>query len=169
MIMVHAALFTILMFLPLSCGKKRDVQQEKADSFTEEEKEVIAAVYFAYSLEEELWEREEDIDEKEDVVVLFRQGFSDELAGRFADYVWIEERGKGGTHYRALRPGEPVLVMPDDIVVEQIEEDKAILLLKYKENPEGPLTWEAHTDIVTMRREDGMWKIYDMKSRDGDN
>ena len=157
------ATLAVLLF---SCSRQKDRMEEAAPSVEEVDQDIIAAVRFAYSLEEKLWEQEDKIDEKEDVVTLFRKGFSEELARDYADYVWIEERGKNGTRYRMLRAGDPVLILPEVMKVVNAEGDKAIVHLQYKESTEGPVTWEAHTDIVTLRREQDGWKIYNIKTRE---
>ncbi len=157
------ATLAVLLF---SCSRQKDRMEEAAPSVGEVDQDIIAAVRFAYSLEEKLWEQEDKIDEKEDVVTLFRKGFSEELARDYADYVWIDERGKNGTRYRMLRAGDPVLFLPETIKVVNAEGDRATVHLKYRESTEGPVTWEAHTDIVTLRREHDGWKIYDIKTRE---
>jgi len=155
-----------LAALLFSCSRHKDRPEESAPSVREVDQDVIAAVRLAYSLEEKLWEQENKIDEKEDVVTFFRKGFSEELARDYADYIWIDERGKNGTRYRMLRAGDPVLILPEIITVVRVEEDRATVLLKYDESTEGPVTWEAHTDTVTLRREQDRWKIYDIKMRE---
>jgi hypothetical protein len=155
-------MLTVLLF---SCSKRQDTSKESVPPAGETEEDIVAAVRFAYSLEEELWEREGKIDEKEDVVTFFRKGFSEKLARDYADYIWMDERGKNGTRYRMLRASEPVLIPPEKMTVVGIEEDRATVLLEYEESTEGPLTWEAHTDRVTLRLEPDGWKIYDISTR----
>jgi hypothetical protein len=153
---------TVLLF---SCSKGKDTSKEAAAPAGETEEDVVAAVRFAYGLEEKLWEREGKIDEKEDVVTFFRKGFSEKLARDYADYIWMDERGKKGTRYRMLRASEPVLIPPETITVVSVEKDRATVLLEYEASTEGPLTWEAHTDTVTLRLEPDGWKIYDISTR----
>ena len=149
-----------------SCDKTMDKSEESSPPVGKTDKDIISAVQYAYSLEEELWEHEQSIEEKEDVVTLFRKGFSVELARKYADYIWIEERGKKGTRYRLLRATDPVLILPETITVLSVGDDRATAVLKYEEDTEGPLIWEAHTSTVTLRLEPDGWKIYDIKTKE---
>jgi hypothetical protein len=63
-----------------------------------------------------------------------------------------------------LRAADPILILPDYMEVKSKTGETAIALLKYDANPEGPVTWDAYTMKVTLKREGGAWKIYDMES-----
>jgi hypothetical protein len=69
-----------------------------------------------------------------------------------------------GESFGMLRAGDPILILPDSIEVKSKSSDTAIALLKYEENTEGPLTWEAYTSKITLKNESGTWKIYRIDS-----
>jgi len=152
-------IFTLLLFL---AGKSRRAEEqivEKAD------KEIIEAIRFAYSLEEMLWDNEKKMKSKEDVYTHFRKGFSEQKAEDLTDYLWMEGEDESGEHYEMLRAGDPVLIVPDSVEVLSKGEDRAEALLKFKASEEGPVTYRAHSVKVKLRKENGIWKIYEADAR----
>lgn len=152
----------VLILLLFTAGKTRRAQKEIVDKA---DKEIIEAIKYAYSLEEVLWENERKMKSKEDVINLFRRGFSEEKAKDLADYFWMEGKDESGKSFEMLRAGDPVLIAPDSVEVLSKIEDRAEALLKFKESEEGPLTYKAHSLKVKLRKENGIWKIYEADTR----
>lgn len=161
--------FSILLLIAavilFGCGRSRSVQEESTSQSEANDREIVEAIHFSYGLEEALWENEENMDEREDVLNLLRKGFGEEKAQKLTDYFWIEEKDTKGNRITMLRSGDPLFILPRSIEVVRKTEDKATALLKYEENPEGPLTWKAHTVRVTLKKENGTWKIFDAHIR----
>jgi hypothetical protein len=152
----------VLILLLFTAGKTRRAQEQNVDKADEE---IIKAIKYAYSLEEVLWENEKKMVSKEDVFDLLRKGFSEEKAKDLADYFWMEGKDESGERFEMLRAGEPVLIVPDSVEVLSKSGDEAEALLKFKESEEGPVTYKAHSVKVKLRKENGIWKIYDADVR----
>ena len=75
------AAVAVLLF---SCDKTMDKSEEGSLPVGKTDQDIISAVQYAYSLEGELWEHEQSIEEKEDVVTLFRKGFAGRRTVLFA-------------------------------------------------------------------------------------
>jgi hypothetical protein len=128
------------------------------------DEEIIKAIESAFGLEDALWKNEERIKTRYDVMEIFRQGFSEKMAEKITDYLWMGEPGDSGKEAGMLRAADPILFLPDYLEVKSKTGDTAVALLKYDANPEGPVTWDAYTTKVTLKIENGVWKIYDMES-----
>jgi hypothetical protein len=152
----------ILILILFYAGKSRRAQEKDVDKA---DKEIMEAIKYAYSLEEVLWENEREMKSKQDVFKLFRKGFSEEKAKDLADYFWMEGKDKSGKRFEMLRAGDPVLIVPDSVEVLSKSEDKAEALLKFKESEEGPVTYKAHSVKVKLRKENGIWEIYEADAR----
>ena len=63
-------------------------------------------------------------------------------------------------------PSKKAIQVDENITHYQYKMLNHEMILKYDESTEGPVTWEAHTDMVTLRREQDGWKIYDIKMRE---
>ena len=159
-VFMERAMCMVIFLITLSalsgCSRK-----EEARVGDEASDEIADAVTSAFSLEEALWDGKLVFNDKEDVYDLFRKGFSEDMARRLANYYWMEEKKQGKTSYRMLRAGDAVFVPPDNITVTSVENDRAVALLEYRENSEGPVTWEEHTIEVRLGKEEETWKIYD--------
>jgi hypothetical protein len=152
----------ILVVLLFTSGKTRRAQEKNVNRA---DREIIEAITYAYGLEGELWDNESKMKSREDVFNLFRKGFSEEKAKDLADYFWMEGTDTNGEHFEMLRAGDPVLIAPDSIEVLSKSEDRAEALLKYEKSEEGPMTYKAHSVKVELRKENGVWKIYQAEVR----
>lgn len=162
----HLIFFLTLITISIlfGCNKNRPPKEDQLVQQYKGDKEIISAIKFAYGLEEELWEQQDKIHTREDVFKIFRQGFSEELSNEITNYLWMLESTDTGESFGMLRAGDPILILPDSIEVKSKSSDTAIALLKYEENTEGPLTWEAYTSKLTLKNESGTWKIYRIDS-----
>jgi hypothetical protein len=162
----HLIFFLSLITISLlfGCSKNRPPKEGFSEQGYKGDKEIISAIKFAYGLEEELWEQQDKIHARKDVFKIFRQGFSEELSNEITNYLWMVESTDTGESFGMLRAGDPILILPDSIEVKSKSSDTAIALLKYEENTEGPLTWEAYTSKITLKNESGTWKIYRIDS-----
>ena len=102
---------------------------------------------------------------KADVINHFINGFSGEKAKDLANYFWIEGRDESDNKVGMLRAGDPVPIVTDSVEVLNKSELRAEALLKYKAIEEGPLTYKAHSVRVRLRKENGIWKIYEADAR----
>jgi len=166
-IFTERVMCTVVFLIALSavsgCSRK-----EEARVGDEASDEIAGAVKAAFSLEEALWDGKLVFNDKEDVYDLFRRGFSEDMARRLANYYWMEGKKQGKTTYRMLRAGDAVFIPPDNITVKSVESDWAVALLEYRENREGPVTWEEHTIEVRLGKEEQTWKIYDTDLIEGE-
>lgn len=121
--------------------------------------EIVGAIEYALSLETVVWDNSDSIVSREDVLGVFRKGFSFAKAEEITDSVWIEAIDREGRKIAMLNPGEPVLTLPDSIEVVKSDESVAEAILQYDENLEGPVVWHSHTIFAILIREDGTWKI----------
>jgi hypothetical protein len=162
----HLIFFLSLISISLlfGCSKNRPPLEDQLVQLYKGDKEIISAIEFAYGLEEELWRQQDKIHTREDVFKIFRQGFSEELANEITNYLWMLESADTGESFGMLRAGDPILILPDSIEVKSKSSNTAIALLKYEENTEGPLTWEAYSANLTLKNESGTWKIYRIES-----
>ena len=158
------SLSLITTYLLNGCNRDRFQGEGPSAQKYKGDKEIISAIKFAYGLEEELWEQQDKIHARKDVFKIFRQGFSEELSNEITNYLWMVESTDTGESFGMLRAGDPILILPDSIEVKSKSSDTAIALLKYEENTEGPLTWEAYTAKLTLKNENGTWKIYKIDS-----
>jgi hypothetical protein len=152
----------ISVFFIFTACEARRAQEEvinKAD------REIIEAIKYAYSLEELLWDNDRKMKSKEDVFKHFLMGFSEEKAKDLANYFWMEVRDEGGERVEMLRASDSVLIVPDIVEVLSKSEVKAEALLKYKASEEGPVTYKAHSVKVRLKKENGIWKIYEADAR----
>ena len=124
-----------------------------------EGKAVLAAVRGAYALEERLWGQRERIHTREDLAAWFRQGFCTEEARRFADFLWQEGQVPAEPTSPPLRVGEPVLLPADEMSVESLAGDSAVVRLRYEARTGGPTAWPAQTIRLVMQKETDGWKI----------
>lgn len=156
------AVLILLILLVLTSGKlgKREESLNNGDN-----KDLIEAVVYAYSLEEELWENESRIKSKEDVFKLFRKGFGEKVARELSDYYWVEAEDQYGGSSPMLNAGDPVFIQPDSIEVINRKGETAEVLLKFSKIEEGPVTYRAHSVRVVLKMENGVWKLYDADSR----
>jgi len=157
-----AALLILSVLFVLTSGKsgKREVPLNDKDS-----KDLIEAVVYAYSLEEELWGNESRIKSKEDVLKLFRKGFGEKAARELSDYYWVEGEDQYGGSSSMLNAGDPVFIQPDSIEVLSRKGETAEVLLKFSKSEEGPITYRAHSVRVVLKRETNVWKLYDADTR----
>ena len=154
-------LFTSALLLFSGC-KSRRAQEEIIDKT---DKEIIDAIKYAYGLEEVLWDNERRMKSKADVFNHFIKGFSEEKAKDLANYFWMEDRDESGEKVGMLRAGDSVLIIPDSVEVLSKSEERAEALLKYKAVEEGPVTYKAHSVRVRLKKENGIWKIYEADAR----
>ncbi|UCB44455.1 MAG: hypothetical protein JSV25_09530 [Spirochaetota bacterium] len=155
-------LVIVSMLLVFSAGKSRRPQEETIDKT---DKEIIDAIKYAYSLEEVLWDNDRKMKSKADVFNHFIKGFSEEKAKDLANYFWMEDRDESGEKVGMLRAGDSVLIIPDSVEVLSKSEERAEALLKYKAVEEGPVTYKAHSVRVRLKKENGIWKIYEADAR----
>jgi hypothetical protein len=160
-------LFLILPIVMITgCNKNRAPEREApAGPKYQGDRQIISAIEFAFGLEETLWKKEGEIKSRQDVLKVFRQGFSEKMAEEITDYEWMGETGDNGEGAGLLRAADPILYLPDYIEVKSKTNEKAVALLRYNANTEGPVTWDAYTMTVTLKNENGVWKIYEMESR----
>ena len=134
--------------------------EKHEEVFTEENaKEIVDAIEYALSLEALLWDNRKQITERNDVVKIFKKGFCERKAEEITDYIWIEAIDRSGNKVYMLNPGEPLFPLPDSIEVLSEDKTNALALLTYDERIQGPVTWEGHTVVASLRREYGVWKI----------
>jgi hypothetical protein len=138
----------------LERGKTVAFEREKQRAL-----DVVKAVEYSLSLETVVWENSQSMVTREDVLGVFRKGFSLEKAQEITDYVWIEAIDREGKKISMLNPGEPVLTVPNSIEVVESDETGAEAILHYNENLEGPVVWPGHTIVAILIHEDGTWKI----------
>ena len=116
-----------------------------------ENAQIAAAIRQAHGLEAELFRSPSATIDRETVYRHFRRGFSHDLALRLTEHVWI-----GGEI--GLRPGEPVMAVPEEITVTAVSDDRATAVF-----PTPPWMMEAwgfgRYTVVSMKREDGRWII----------
>ncbi len=157
-----AAVLILLILVVLTSGKsgKREEPLNNIDN-----KDLIEAVVYAYSLEEELWKNESRIKSKEDVFTFFRKGFAEKVARELSDYYWIEGEDQYGESSPMLNAGDPVFIQPDSIEVLNRKGETAEVLLKFSKSEEGPVTYRAHSVRVVLKMENGVWKLYDADSK----
>jgi hypothetical protein len=140
--------------------KKTKAPEVKEELFAEEKaNEIVQAIEYALSLETIIWDKRDQITEREDVVNIFKNGFCESKAEEITDYIWIEAVDRSGNKVYMLNPGEPLFTLPDSIEVLSEDKIKALALLRYGENLSGPVTWAGHTIVASLRREYGVWKI----------
>jgi hypothetical protein len=113
----------------------------------------------AYLLEEKLWAARDRIRTRDDLVEFFRQGFCEAEARQLAEYLWMEELEGTQPQGPPLRVGEPVLILPDELVVEAADDQSAAVLLRYEARTEGPTVWPAQTVRLMVKRVAGAWKV----------
>jgi hypothetical protein len=144
--------------------KKVKAPEEKEEVFEEgKANEIVQAIEYALSLEALIWDKRDQITEREDVVNIFKNGFCEKKAEEITDYIWIEAVDRSGNKVYMLNPGEPLFTLPDSIEVLSEDKIKALALLRYGENLSGPVTWAGHTIVAYLRREYGVWKICETK------
>lgn len=123
------------------------------------EQQILTAVREAYLLEEKLWAARDRIRTRDDLVGFFRQGFCEAEARRLAEYLWMGELEGTQPQGPPLRVGEPVLILPDELIVEAADDQRATVLLRYEARTEGPTVWPAQTVRLVVERVEGAWKI----------
>ena len=158
------SLSLITTYLLNGCNRDRFQGEGPSAQKYKGDKEIISAIEFAYSLEEAMWDMQDNIHTSDDVFNIFRQGFSEELANEITNYFWMVETTNTGESFGILRAGDPIVILPDSMEVKSKSSDTAIALLKYEENTEGPLTWKAYMSKLTLKNENGTWKIYKIDS-----
>jgi hypothetical protein len=132
----------------------------------EEQRKIIDAIEYALSLEGYIWERREQINERQDVFNILRKGFCKIKAEEITDYIWIEAVDRSGNRVYMLNPGEPLFSPPGSIEIVFADRKNAQALLRYDENLQGPVTWVGHTIVASLKREEGVWKICETRVKE---
>jgi len=158
-IAISAVLLAVLILTTSGKPKKTDMSDTGGAA-----SDVVAAVLYAYGLEEDLWENESGIKSKEDVFTLFRKGFGEEVARDLSEYYWMEGEDPDGERFAVLRSGDPIFFPPDSIEVLKRSDDKAEALLRYSKSEEGPITYRAHSVKVILKKEGNVWKVSEADS-----
>jgi len=157
-----AAALILLLLVVLTSGKSGKMEELRSIG---DNRDLVEAVVYAYSLEEELWKNESRIKSKEDVFKIFRKGFGEKVARELSDYYWMEGEDQYGGRTSMLNAGDPVFIQPGSIEVLSRKGGKAEVLLKFSKSEEGPITYRAHSVRVVLKRETDVWKLYDADSR----
>jgi hypothetical protein len=140
--------------------KKAEEREKSEDSLEgEEQRKIIDAIEYALSLEAYIWDRREQINERQDVFNILRKGFCRIKAEEITDYIWIEAVDRSGNKFYMLNPGEPLFSPPGSIEIVFVDRKNARALLRYDENLQGPVTWAGHTVVAALQQEEGVWKI----------
>ncbi|KAB2951291.1 hypothetical protein F9B85_13055 [Heliorestis acidaminivorans] len=152
-----------------SASEDRDDKESKSEnratqketlSVKERELAIINDYLYALSLEEKLhadWERWKS---KEDVYKFFRQGYSEVISWRLADYSWADNIGLIAT--------EGTMFMPDDDVhILEVDFDKKIASVWHFTSEAEQFVWgfDDYT-VAELRYENGRWKVYESSHSD---
>jgi len=148
--MAHTGVRMLLAAL-LAAMVSAGCQPHRQPARAVENAEIVAAVKYAHGLEAELFRSPESFPGRDAVQRHFRQGFSEDLAQRLAEHVWI-----GGDI--GLRPGEPVMAAPDKVTVTAVEGGRATAV--FQTPPWMMETWGfGPYTIVSLARENDRWVI----------
>jgi len=164
MIAAAAAVLAGFFMAAAPCGiTVRAASVSEADEHLEEtgslEQEIIEAVLFASSLDRLLWENQDSIATKQEVLAHYLQGFSEPLASMFTEYWWWDREDK-------LLPGDPLLVPPERVHLGSYSEDRAVAYYDTPQILQDPSTWELEPYMeVRLRRDNGRWIIVYARNR----
>ena len=117
------------------------------------EDKIIQAYRFAYSLEEQLWNQSEAVGTKKAVFQFMRQGFTEVFAWNLADYYWTEPDGLLGVGAFLIVPEHTVHVL-------EIDKANNEASIRHRTDEWERDHWSmGEYKIVTLRLEDGVWKV----------
>ena len=126
-------------------------QSQRQPARDAENAQVVEAIRQAHGLEAELFRSPGAAVDRKAVYRHFRRGFSHDLAMRLTEHVWI-----GGEI--GLRPGEPVMAVPEEITVTAVSDSRATAV--FSTPPWMMEAWGfGRYTIVSLMREDGRWII----------
>ena len=140
-------IFLIIIFLIISSV----LNSEEINENIRIEESVVKAVIFACGLERQLYEMNENINTKDQVYQHYLQGYSEDIAFRYANHSWTEY---------GLKLGDYAAFPPDVVFVQSVSDERAVA---YFETPivlQDEESWKAlKYTIVELVRKENKWVI----------